>query len=268
MLRSLTILLGQMVTNGTRLSTASSGPRRSFGSHNTGGGRNKNNKNNHDTKNNPLNKTTAFRILGVPPHSSFDTVQKAFVKLALQNHPDTAEHATTESFVRIRHAFERIRDGDKKNKKHTPFSRSENDETRTTDNTYKTAPHQQHPGDIDRADWTEDDFLDWFHDQTGQRVSSAQRRELIELHRSRVPGAVYQGSMWELARRLAQEQDAFLLKQQQQQQQQQQNRGQSSFYSTTSSRTTHQHSRTGDKQDQETKTGPDGSGTVRRKRQR
>jgi DnaJ-class molecular chaperone len=197
----------------------------------------------------------------VPPHSSFETVQKAFVKLALEHHPDTAEHATTEGFVRIRHAYERIRDGDKKNKKN-PFSRSENDETTTAYNTHNPP---QNPGDIDRADWTEDDFLDWFHDQTGQRVSSAQRRELIELHRSRVPGAVYQGSMWELARRLAQEQDAFLLKQQQQQQQ---NRGQSSFYSTTSNHTTHQNSQTGDKQDHETKTGSDSTGTVRRKRHR
>lgn len=137
-----------------------------------------------------------FHILGVPPSSSFPTVRKAFVKLALQHHPDTtgAEEKASEHFIRIRQAFERIRDG-------KPMQQQEEEEFF----------HET-------AFWTEDDFLQWFYEQTAVRLTSDQRRELVSLDRSRIPGAFYGGQHWDLARRLASEQDAFLRYKQQQEQ--------------------------------------------------
>ena len=189
--------------------------RRSFNSSSTGdGGRASSIK--RSLSNNP------FHILGIPKNSSVQTAQKAFIKLALQHHPDTSDAAVSEhtDFIRIRQAFERIRDG------HKNSNRTRNNNKGDSIN------------DIDRTTWTEEDFLDWFYEQTGFRVSPSQRRELIQLHRSRVPGGQYNGSMWELARRLTQEQDAFLLKQQQQQQEQGGTCSSSSF-STSSSNASH-----------------------------
>jgi hypothetical protein len=123
-----------------------------------------------------------FHILGVPPSSSYQTVHKAFLKLALEYHPDTSFKDTSELFVRIRKAFENIRDG-------TPFSEM----------------GQSEPD----LPWTEQDFLNWFCQNTGIKMTSVQRRELVHLHRSRIPGAFYGGQMYDLAQRVVHEQDAF-----------------------------------------------------------
>ncbi len=127
-----------------------------------------------------------YLILGVPPSSSFSTVQKAFVKLAFQYHPDTAGKVSAD-FIRIRQAFERIRDAKQSGK-----SLEQVDDT---------------PSD---HSWTETDFLNYFHRQTGVRLTSDQRRELVHLYRNRVTGGYYGGHSWDLARRLVSEQDAFL----------------------------------------------------------
>jgi curved DNA-binding protein CbpA len=126
----------------------------------------------------------------VSPSSSFETVQKAFIKLALEHHPDTTDRddkKSSEHFIRIRTAFERIRD-------------------------------LQEPSSDDKDHtilaWTEEDFLQWFYEQTGQRLTSEQRRELVQLYRTQIPGGRYDGPAWELARRLVAEQDAFLRHQQ------------------------------------------------------
>ena len=139
-----------------------------------------------------------FHVLGVSPSSSFRTVQKAFVKLAMEHHPDTAASGKKQdaaiNFVRIRQAFERIRDGGRSYQNGDDCSDEHGSET---------------------PSWTEDDFLKWFNDQTGLRLTSQQRRELVHLYRSRVPGGRYDGPSWDLARRLVAYQDAFLKKSQQ-----------------------------------------------------
>jgi hypothetical protein len=126
-----------------------------------------------------------FDVLGIPKSSSFDTVKRRFIELALQHHPDTSESgkANADYFVRIRQSFELIRKGNGGG-----------------DDEDSSPPFEQ---------WTESDFLQWFHQQTGIKLSSSQRRALAEIHRSRIPGGKYDGPSWELARRLVDEQDAF-----------------------------------------------------------
>jgi curved DNA-binding protein CbpA len=108
----------------------------------------------------------------------------------LENHPDTTdrdEKKSSEHFIRIRNAFERIRDlqePSSEDKHHTILA------------------------------WTEEDFLQWFYEQTGQRLTSEQRREMVQLYRTQIPGGRYDGPAWELIRRLVAEQDAFLRQQQ------------------------------------------------------
>lgn len=155
-----------------------------------------------------------YHILGVPPSSSFRTVQKAFVKLAFEHHPDTTSNdiagnegggATCSSssssprisvdFIRIRQAFERIRNAKQAGKSLNTTEVDEDDSVAANPTKYS---------------WTETDFLNYFHRQTGVRLTSEQRQELVHLYRTRVQGAYYGGHSWDLARRLVAEQDAFL----------------------------------------------------------
>jgi len=131
--------------------------------------------------------SSPYAILGVSPTSSMETVQKAFVQLALKHHPDTAKGAAATSFVQIRQAFERIRT-EKLGSKDKGYC-----DNRLVD-----------------MDGSEEEFLDWFHKQSGVRLTSAQRRELVHLYRSRNPNGYYGGHSWDLARRLVMEQDAYL----------------------------------------------------------
>lgn len=159
-------------------------------------------RNHHFHNNNP------YHILGVPPMSSFQTVQKAFVKLAFQHHPDTAGNLSAD-FVRIRQAFERIREAKQGGKSLVGPPHSHQYDTRGHE-------HDEYHGENGRGShsqsqtWTEADFLQYFHRQTGVRLSSEQREELVRLYRTRVPGGYYGGHSWDLARRLVAEQDAFL----------------------------------------------------------
>lgn len=148
--------------------------------------------------------TNPYRILGIPPTSSFQTVQKAFVKLAFQHHPDTAGNVSAD-FVLIRQAFERIRNA--KQGVNSLVDHPSKNQGGYYDN-------DDNEGDGNRSPqsdtWTEADFLKYFHRQTGVRLSSEQREELVDLYRTRVPGGYYGGHSWDLARRLVAEQDAFL----------------------------------------------------------
>lgn len=136
-----------------------------------------------------------FRVLGLPPSSSFPTVQKTFLKLAMKHHPDTASDDYSENtennadtFVLIRAAFEQIR----------------NEHSR----------QQLRPSDYNEEDlFTEQDFLDWFFESTGVRLTSSQRKEMVHLYWKqyhRLDGKHPHGQSWDLARRLVSFQDVFL----------------------------------------------------------
>ncbi len=138
-----------------------------------------------------------WSILGVPRSASKETIQKAFAKLAMQFHPDTASNArdaslSTEYFIRVRNAYEQIRDGTS-TRDGGSFTRHGNPSSTRQDGMF-----------------SEEAFLEYFFQQTGLRISSSQRRELLHLYRTRIPGGKYIGPTWDIARRLAVEQNIFL----------------------------------------------------------
>lgn len=139
-----------------------------------------------------------YRVLGLPPNVSFPTIQKKFLQLAMKHHPDMkssldgTNKSDTETFVQIRSAFEQLR------KEHHW--------------------QQNDPRDVDKDEKKEDllteaDFLEWFHQLTGVRLTSGQRREMVDLYwkqHQQSGGRQSQGHSWDLARRLVFLQDVFL----------------------------------------------------------
>ncbi len=157
-----------------------------------------------------------FQVLGISTNASLETVKKAFTRLALRHHPDTAASRSTngnhsldsrnlgdssisaaEQFVYIRQAYERIRDGSYQKSSSrragaepaSPFHRNVRNE---------------------QGGFSEQEFLEYFYQQTGLKLTSAQRRELLHLHHNRIPGGRYDGPSWDIARRVAAEQEVFL----------------------------------------------------------
>ncbi|VEU33877.1 unnamed protein product [Pseudo-nitzschia multistriata] len=136
-----------------------------------------------------------FRILGVSPSASLETIKKAFTKLALQHHPDTANTRSYKEFIIVRNAYETIRDSI-----NTGDSREGMSNVRR-ENNWNSQTQEK---------FSEEEFLEHLYRQTGTKISSAQRRELIKLDLSRMPGATYHGPGWDFARRVAIEQDLFM----------------------------------------------------------
>lgn len=166
-----------------------------------------------------------FQVLGVSSNSSLETVKKAFTRLALRYHPDTAAShnnnssntissagnnsiddpsiSSAEQFVYIRQAYELIRDGS--------YVYQADDQERTSSHRAAQPAGPLHRNvQNDQGGYTEKDFLQYFYQQTGLKLTSAQRRELLHLHRSRIPGGRYDGQSWDIARRVAAEQEVFL----------------------------------------------------------
>jgi hypothetical protein len=113
-----------------------------------------------------------YEFLGLPRNSSQDTVKRRFLQLALRHHPDTNsdKDRSPDRFVKIREAFEGIR-------KHLAGERFEGE----------------------TMSWfTEEEFDAWFYEETGQRMDSAMRREVMNVYRSGLTRTEY-GAVWEIA---------------------------------------------------------------------
>lgn len=106
-----------------------------------------------------IRKTNPFDVLGVPRDSSAATVKQKFLQLALRHHPDTSSdsNANSDAFVEIREAFENIKQN---------FS-------------------QNGDGDDNMmSSWlTEEEFDNWFYEETGQRMNATTRREVMHVYR-------------------------------------------------------------------------------------
>ena len=153
-----------------------------------------------------------FKVLGVSPSSSFETVQKRFNELALKYHPDSASSSSSgagnsaasadaSTFIRIRQAFEYIR-----KTRFDAARNSNNDSLSASPNRSRQHHHHHHHK---HHHFSERDFLNYFYEQTGVRLTPSQRREMIELYRTKTPG-YYGGHSWDIARRLSFEQDSYL----------------------------------------------------------
>jgi curved DNA-binding protein CbpA len=150
-----------------------------------------------------------FLVLGVSPTSSFETIQKAFRRLALQHHPDTrvsSSSSSAEQFHKIYQAYEQIRDGKYLLQSDQNASINNTNTRREAKNSF----HKKRYEHYNNHSFDEEDFLQYVFEQTGQQISSTQRRELIELDRRRIPGCRYEGPGYDLARRVAIEQELFI----------------------------------------------------------
>jgi DnaJ-class molecular chaperone len=127
--------------------------------------------------------------LGLQKTASAEQVKQSFLKLALKHHPDTSPDSTTESgetFWRIRAAFEAIH---------------KNGATAVTgDSTGKWKDNSSEDAAA---------LANWFHEETGLQfnfhMTAATKRELAHVAKTMSPGGLDRGGMWEMARRVAQE---------------------------------------------------------------
>ncbi|KAL3913521.1 MAG: hypothetical protein SGARI_000614 [Bacillariaceae sp.] len=120
-----------------------------------------------------IRKNNPFDILGIPRDSSADTVKRKFLQLALRHHPDTStdQKSNPDTFVKIREAFEQIKDDLVK---------------RGVDGE-------------DMTSWlSEEEFDAWFYEETGQKMDAAMRREVMHVYRSGLTRTEY-GAVWEIA---------------------------------------------------------------------
>ncbi|KAG7346583.1 hypothetical protein IV203_005651 [Nitzschia inconspicua] len=105
------------------------------------------------------------------------------MQLALRHHPDTNRHSNddgnsnlksnTDTFVKIRQAFERIKQD---------FSSRRDIDAATSSSSC----------------FTEEEFDSWFYEETGQKMDASTRREVMHVYRSGLTRTEY-GAVWEIA---------------------------------------------------------------------
>eukprot|EP00521_Asterionellopsis_glacialis_P001226 CAMPEP_0195260172 /NCGR_PEP_ID=MMETSP0706-20130129/8423_1 /TAXON_ID=33640 /ORGANISM="Asterionellopsis glacialis, Strain CCMP134" /LENGTH=187 /DNA_ID=CAMNT_0040313855 /DNA_START=111 /DNA_END=674 /DNA_ORIENTATION=- len=139
-------------------------------------------------------------------------VKQAFIKLALQHHPDTApktsssssasevqqsKKSTTELFFQIRHAFESIRADDQGK---AILVKEEYTTTTTTPRGFQEGTEYR---------WSDEEMTAWFHQETGHRLSfymdDLTRHEVIQVSKTMSRGGLDKGGMWEMAASLERE---------------------------------------------------------------
>mmetsp|Transcript_12829 Transcript_12829/g.29983 ORF Transcript_12829/g.29983 Transcript_12829/m.29983 type:complete len:228 (+) Transcript_12829:172-855(+) len=135
-----------------------------------------------------------FEILGVSKSATYAEVKQRFLELALKHHPDHANDSEdsknnmkSNDFIRFRQAFERLKE----------------DLDGSTTVEEKGTPL-----------WTDEEFRAWYYEETGQkdlqfRMDMKTRKEVIDTYNQQAQGGLDRGGMWEMARRMAEE-DAFL----------------------------------------------------------
>lgn len=133
-----------------------------------------------------------YRVLNVPINSTYETVKAAFLKAALQHHPDHSKEPDTTAFLRVRQAFEAI----------AYVSRSQDGDDGGADTAGKRKPS-----------WKSDaEFQEWFRANTGEFLSFEMnhqtRQEVIRVYRTMSSGGRDKGGYWEMARLLAEREDA------------------------------------------------------------
>lgn len=157
------------------------------------------------------NSENPFVVLGVSIHSDWETVQRAFVQLALKHHPDTSPHhgngeGTTDEFLRIRAALEHIRD--------IKFDTS-NNKTNPIDNNDGAYDWRQAP-----EDWSDLEYEEWLrfvNDPAREReylsfdMSESTRHEVIDAYKTmRQHGNAVghdRGGYWEMARQIVEREE-------------------------------------------------------------
>jgi DnaJ-class molecular chaperone len=142
-----------------------------------------------------LSDNNPYRVLNVPIHSNYDTVKTAFLKAALQHHPDHSKHADTAAFIRIRKAFEEI------------VSQTGESSCIASTDTTKRSPV------VVQKTWKSDaEFQAWFRQATGEfltfDMNHDTRQEVIRAYRTMSAGGKDKGGYWEMARQLAEQEDA------------------------------------------------------------
>lgn len=133
-----------------------------------------------------------FGILGIPKNSTYQTVKRRFIELALKHHPDTSqrdendydEKDGAEVFIQLREAFESIREN--------------------SDGTARLANSGED------SSWTNDEFQAWFYDETGHqdimfKMDLKTRKDVIDIANHQAQGGLDKGGMWEMARAMAEQ---------------------------------------------------------------
>ncbi|KAG7363221.1 chaperone protein DnaJ [Nitzschia inconspicua] len=159
-----------------------------------------NNNNNHQHRRRTFPHHTVraenpFEILGIQNTATYQQVKRRFVELALQHHPDKVKddddkEQNMEKFVRFRQAFEALRDDG-------------NGMATTRDNSK----------DDESSLWSSDEeFNAWFYEETGHsdimfRMDISTRKEVIDVVHNQAQGGLDRGGMWEMARKMAEQEE-------------------------------------------------------------
>ena len=136
-----------------------------------------------------------FEVLGIPKSATYSEAKQRFLQLALKYHPDhvatkgdepseQAKNKMADDFIRLRKAFESLKetmDGD--------IAQIEEGE----------------------SSWTDEEFNAWYYEETGHsdlmfRMDMKTRREVIDVVKNeQAQGGLDRGGIWEMARRMAEE---------------------------------------------------------------
>ena len=129
-----------------------------------------------------------YTVLGVPVNSDYETVKHAFLRAAMEHHPDQHARddvaAATDRFVRIRKAFEEI-----------VIDKPDDDNGDDAPDSWKTDP------DLAPYFRVTNEFLTF-------NMDSKTRKEVIHVFRTMSHGGKDKGGYWDMARLIAEREAA------------------------------------------------------------